>query len=70
MLFASAFVIKENRQKLQREITPGANQMIYPMIFLSIFLFGVAAGLILAHIVANRNEGGGNKRLKNWKNQF
>ncbi len=44
--------------------------MIYPMIFLSVFLFGVGAGLILAHIVANRNTGGENKRLKNWKNQF
>lgn len=39
------------------------------MIYLSIFLFGVGAGLVLSHIIANR-DGGENKRLKDWKNQF
>ncbi len=44
--------------------------MNYMMIFMSIFLFGVGAGLVLAHIIANRADGDENKRLKNWKNQF
>lgn len=43
--------------------------MNYMMIFMSVFLFGVGAGLVLAHIIANR-DGSDNKRLKNWKNQF
>lgn len=41
----------------------------YMMIFTSIFLFGVSAGLFLAYIIRT-HDGSENKRLKNWKSNF
>ena len=43
--------------------------MNYFMIYLSIFCLGVSAGLLLSHIVANKDLLP-NRRRKKWKSQF